>query len=98
MATPRKTVKNSSVINSNLRRSRKSIVLGPFPNAVNVRLNPKEAAILAHIEAKHNTPLSMKAAVSRVKKLSKTVKDRLKHRIEWLYPEKNFRHFHAERK
>lgn len=92
-----RTAKNSNTANANLRKSRKSIAVGAFPQGKNVSLNPEEAAILARIEAKHNEPGSMKSAVSRNKNLSNTVKNRLKDRIEWLYPEKNFRHFHVER-
>lgn len=80
--------------NINLRKSRKSITLGAFPNGNTVMLNPEEAAILARIEAKHNEPTNMKADVDKNTNLNNNIKRRLKARINWLYPEKNFRHFH----
>jgi len=84
----------NNVHNVNLRKSRKSITLGAFPNGNTVMLNPEEAAILARIEAKYNHPVDMKDNVDKNTNLNTNIKRRLKARINWLYPEKNFRHFH----
>ena len=93
-----RAVKNTVKANMNLRKSRKSGAVGFIPSHPKVELNPEEAAIMAAIDAKYNEPADMKAAISRMSKLDKDAIQRLKKKVDWLYPEKNFRRFHAAKR
>jgi hypothetical protein len=85
--------KQSTQRNRNLSQSRKSIKIGRVPEVEDVRLNPVEAGILAQIEAKHDEPGSMKRAVNNINNIDAPTKQRIRDRIDWLFPERNFRHF-----